>query len=251
MLPFFRKIRYRLAEDNQFLKYSKYAIGEIVLVVIGILIALQINTWKQEAENRTQERFYLNKLKDNLIQDTLILNFRIRTLDTAQMNLQSVIRDLKAKKEDGFSNRIGVTELIGTYSFYPEKSTFDNLISTGKLSLISNSILVDSIRVYYNFINNRSDNWNEAIESYSRNIIAPYILGLAPVHQAYYSEDLEELQSAGASPKDLSEDLFFQNLLAFKINAIEQIQQVYKRLNQQAINLIEIIDSETDGITCY
>ena len=48
MLPFFRKIRYRLAEDNQFLKYSRYAIGEIVLVVIGILIALYINNWNEE-----------------------------------------------------------------------------------------------------------------------------------------------------------------------------------------------------------
>ncbi len=43
MLPFFRKIRYRLAQDNQFFKYSRYTIGEIVLVVIGILIALYIN----------------------------------------------------------------------------------------------------------------------------------------------------------------------------------------------------------------
>lgn len=48
MLPFFRKIRYQLAQDNQFLKYSRYAIGEIVLVVIGILIALQINNWNEQ-----------------------------------------------------------------------------------------------------------------------------------------------------------------------------------------------------------
>ena len=40
MIPFFRKIRYRLAQDNQFLKYSRYALGEIILVVIGILVAL-------------------------------------------------------------------------------------------------------------------------------------------------------------------------------------------------------------------
>jgi hypothetical protein len=44
MLPFFRRIRKELADDNQTLKYARYAIGEIVLVVIGILIALQINS---------------------------------------------------------------------------------------------------------------------------------------------------------------------------------------------------------------
>lgn len=43
MIPFFRKIRYRLANDNQFFNYSRCAIGKIVLVVIGILIALSIN----------------------------------------------------------------------------------------------------------------------------------------------------------------------------------------------------------------
>lgn len=52
MLPFFRKIRWRLARDNQLFKYSRYAIGEIVLVVIGILIALQINNWNEEKKER-------------------------------------------------------------------------------------------------------------------------------------------------------------------------------------------------------
>lgn len=54
MLAFFRKIRWRLAENNQFFKYSRYAIGEIVLVVIGILIALYINNWNQQRINKSQ-----------------------------------------------------------------------------------------------------------------------------------------------------------------------------------------------------
>jgi len=48
MIPFFRKIRKKMADDNRPLKYMRYAIGEIILVVIGILIALQINNWNQE-----------------------------------------------------------------------------------------------------------------------------------------------------------------------------------------------------------
>ena len=68
MLPFFRKIRWRLAQDNQFFKYSRYAIGEIVLVVIGILIALQINTWNQEYNKRIEEKEFLEDLKEDLNQ---------------------------------------------------------------------------------------------------------------------------------------------------------------------------------------
>ena len=48
MIPFFRKIRKKMADDNKPIKYARYAIGEIILVVIGILIALQINTWNGE-----------------------------------------------------------------------------------------------------------------------------------------------------------------------------------------------------------
>ena len=69
MLHFFRKIRWRLAHDNQFLNYSRYAIGEIVLVVIGILIALQINNWNEERKERKQERKILNELLTSLEQN--------------------------------------------------------------------------------------------------------------------------------------------------------------------------------------
>jgi len=47
MIPFFRKIRKKMADDNKPMKYMRYAIGEILLVVIGILIALQVNNWNE------------------------------------------------------------------------------------------------------------------------------------------------------------------------------------------------------------
>jgi len=59
MTPFFRRIRRKLANNNQFLMYSRYAIGEIVLVVVGILIALQINNWNEYRKERLKERAYL------------------------------------------------------------------------------------------------------------------------------------------------------------------------------------------------
>ena len=52
MIPFFRKLRKKMADDNRPLKYARYAIGEILLVVIGILIALQVNTWNEQRKQR-------------------------------------------------------------------------------------------------------------------------------------------------------------------------------------------------------
>jgi hypothetical protein len=62
MINFFRKIRKKLADDNKPLKYARYAIGEIVLVVIGILIALSINNWNEGRKNRTTEVEVLQNL---------------------------------------------------------------------------------------------------------------------------------------------------------------------------------------------
>jgi len=82
MLPLFRKIRHQLADDNQFLKYSRYAIGEIVLVVVGILIALQINNWNEEKKERTKEQYYLKSI--------------ITSINLSQEELNRVTRDAKS-----------------------------------------------------------------------------------------------------------------------------------------------------------
>ena len=61
MIPFFRKIRKKIADDNKPMKYMRYAIGEIILVVIGILIALQINNWNQQRKDRYQTQIQFNR----------------------------------------------------------------------------------------------------------------------------------------------------------------------------------------------
>jgi len=56
MIKFFRRLRQKLLAENRFSKYLIYAVGEIILVVIGILIALQINTWNENRIQRKKER---------------------------------------------------------------------------------------------------------------------------------------------------------------------------------------------------
>ena len=69
MIKFFRKIRKTLADDNKPLKYLRYAIGEIVLVVIGILIALQINNWNEHNNLSKKEVALLINIKNDLEAD--------------------------------------------------------------------------------------------------------------------------------------------------------------------------------------
>ena len=78
MIKFFRKIRQNLLMENKTGKYFKYAIGEIVLVVIGILIALQINNWNEENKVSKRETLILNELINSIDKD---LNAYERYLD--------------------------------------------------------------------------------------------------------------------------------------------------------------------------
>lgn len=69
MIKFFRNIRYDLMEKNKTGRYFKYAIGEIILVVIAILIALQINNWNEERQNDASENQYYCLILDDLKMD--------------------------------------------------------------------------------------------------------------------------------------------------------------------------------------
>jgi len=74
MIKFFRKIRQKLLTENKFSKYLIYAIGEIILVVIGILIALQINNWNENKKQIKKEEKVLQQFKNELNEDLFILD---------------------------------------------------------------------------------------------------------------------------------------------------------------------------------
>ena len=69
MLRFFRQIRQRLLAENRFSKYLLYAVGEILLVVIGILIALQVNNWNEERKEAIQEERFLEGLHNEFLKN--------------------------------------------------------------------------------------------------------------------------------------------------------------------------------------
>ena len=82
MIKFFRKIRQNLLSEGKTGKYFKYAIGEIVLVMIGILLALQVNNWNEERKNTSIRKSYLENLKVDLKKDLENLE-RLNTINTS------------------------------------------------------------------------------------------------------------------------------------------------------------------------
>jgi hypothetical protein len=154
MIPFFRKIRKKMADDNRPLKYTRYAIGEIVLVVIGILIALQINTWNEEQKRRVEERDLLLVLKREL-------DLNLKELNKYHKNGEEVLKKVALywtyfEKEKSAPSKDSIADFViniaWTEAYRPEFNTLSSVISTSRISLIKN----EELRYYINRLSTAS-----------------------------------------------------------------------------------------------
>jgi uncharacterized phage-associated protein len=153
MINFFRKIRENMLTENNFSKYLLYAIGEIVLVMVGILLAVQVNNWNENVKNKSMETDYLIRISQDLDNDLAAFE---KTIDLAQSRNKRILflqqalndSDLAIKSSDYFIKSI----IQAGWTFEPSISdyTFDELKSSGRLVLIQNKDLRTSLSKYYN-----------------------------------------------------------------------------------------------------
>ncbi|NKI30424.1 DUF6090 family protein [Croceivirga thetidis] len=140
MLKFFRRIRQNLLSENKFSKYLIYAIGEIILVMIGILLALQVNNWNNNRIERTKEANYIENInrefKSNRAQlDSAIFYHQKVHLNTTKiLNLVPVAIDTFNKDSLSFY----ISETFNHHTFNPQQSTINSLTNTSSFEVISN-----------------------------------------------------------------------------------------------------------------
>jgi hypothetical protein len=151
MIKFFRKIRRNLLSEGKTGKYLKYAIGEIILVVIGILIALQINNWNNSIQQGKLERKYLTELKTNLTFDLKDIQFNIDFNESKLTSNEITLRYLNKEINYADSLQFHFGNLIFTTRTLPNNSTYENLKSRG-LEIISNDSLRQQITKLYSYV---------------------------------------------------------------------------------------------------
>ena len=112
MIKFFRKIRQNLLTENKFSKYLLYAIGEIFLVVVGILIAFQVNNWNEQNKLKVEEKKLLRSFKISLEEDVKSLKYYINEYEKSDLNFDTYLLS------DSHGNALGnLTEKINVYNF--------------------------------------------------------------------------------------------------------------------------------------
>lgn len=165
MMKFFRKVRKSLLPAGKTGKFLQYAIGEIVLVVIGILIALQINNWNENRKDNQLVRNYLEGIKSDLEKDIIqvddILNDHINAISILTSIDSSILKKEfhQPDKYQYFFNQLDTTKFAYVfyrgYSFRPTNGAFHSLISDGKSGLIKNKSLFQNIQEIYMELNPR------------------------------------------------------------------------------------------------
>ena len=187
MIKFFRKIRHQLLSENLFSKYLLYAIVEIILVVIGILIALQINNWNENRKTNEKIRNSLLALKSDLSQDTLLISERLPFINE-QYELNESLRARVAHSKATVDTLIHIMR----FEFNPNwvvqipynTNTYNSLIQTGLIEGVSDS-LKTNIKNFYNGKSALMDRVEKTTSDYQGKVtsyVNTYTFGVTKIH---------------------------------------------------------------------
>ena len=258
MIKFFRKIRQRLLTANKFSKYLIYAIGEILLVVIGIIIAVSIGEWRQKVNDSNEVLNYYNNLTDDLQKDKAQLLEIIKVYEKSSLGLVAEIDKLQLESYNqdslykGFSNWIVYSS---TYKFNPQVAIYTEVISNGKLKMIDDKSLKSQLLKLYTSIYPEMEFYQNNMSQTVRNTIVSEFSDEFRWLKAFNNDGIEITNiklknnlfpTNGDWLKNKQSKQFIQleNQLALRYGFYSGTIMRYK----DAINEIELLESEINKV---
>lgn len=191
MIHFFRKIRQKLIKEQKLRTYLTYAIGEISLVVIGIILALQFSNWNQKKAEIKKEIWYL----DNMANDMFNQQEELKDLKTyytdaifiSESILSDYKRNLSFKEVDSLSSKIN--QLLISDPFPNVDNTYRELVSSGQVALIENDSLVLDIIDFYIYNDKLENIFKTTQEEIFFGSIYPILNKFAAIDISGYTEN--------------------------------------------------------------
>ena len=233
MIKFFRKIRQDLLDKGKTGKYLKYAIGEIVLVVIGILIALSINNWNEGQSKRNAELNFYRNTKQQLLDDANYITSELEdnTLYTEQFSYAIKLIQANDKSKKDSLGKIAVN-LIDYSDFDGQGNIYETMVNSGDVKLLKNTKIIEKLRRLEEtyFYMNRMEAINfDAIMSIVPEIIPNIRLSTSKV------ENDENLYG-----------LVFENLFVLTHRITFEKDEVYNEIIKEIESIIQLIDNEIE-----
>ncbi|MFD2588057.1 DUF6090 family protein [Croceitalea marina] len=182
MIKFFRKIRQNLLMENKTGKYFKYALGEILLVVIGILLALQINTWNQQRIEDKKEIELLTSLKEEFQYNLTSLDESIKVNNKVNQSCAALTQIIRLNSLE--ENPDLVDELlinIGAFnSFDAITGVSSEIVNSGKLSILKNGAIREQLGNWLTLIIDCEEDILFRSDNYTMNLM-PFLMERFPL----------------------------------------------------------------------
>lgn len=224
---------------NKFSTYLLYAIGEIILVVIGILMALQINNWNENRKKVKKEKEVLQQFNNELHEDLIILDEIIAKNNFIIKSCTELIKHLEKDLpyNDGLSLYFDGWANPNVLEF--NRSTYQNLITIGP-ELIGNQNLRKEILKLYNFSYKKAITFNDYFRGDFHSFIAPIQLrNVEPVEWGKSSVPIDY--------ENLKKNILFINALKWSKNGHQSNNREFKKLYESVVKLTNKIKTELNS----
>ena len=238
MLKFFRKIRQKLLSENKLDRYLIYAVGEIILVVIGILIALQINNWNEGRKDREEEQILLQNLKQEFNRNLNELNsdhaINLVMLESAYYFLE---HDMSSKSSSEIDSIVG--HLCTYATFDPSTGYIDQAINSSKLDLIQSDSLKMALSQWSGELNDLTED-NMIRREHWINHLLPLIRKHIPTRnsdKAQYRADY--VRKRQVTPRQASEEDYYHFTTSLEVDGAlydHYMNQYYVVINEESID---------------
>ena len=241
MIKFFRKIRQNLLNEGKTSKYFKYAIGEIVLVVIGILIALQINNWNENNNKNKIKASYITSLIVDYKKDTLQLNEGLAYNTSQLKSIDSIYQTLSLENvqlEDFLHIFNSFDRNIRTQTIFNTNS-YNVLVSSGSIDILDKELienLMELNRLQNDFAKIIDRNGTTYVEMLANSALEFPIINYMPM-----SESSNELIWKKVDAERVPNVIV--NILGFKKYNIERYLQLSKEISQKTKEVLVILKS--------
>ena len=241
MTRFLKKIRSEHLSNNNIVKYLKYTIGEILIVGIGILFAMQINTWSEQRHEKKTEIQQLYQIKLSLESDRESLASRIEQYKFSLKSGQALYTHLKDKKPLNDTIKQMLVIPLQEISFSSNTAAYENLKSEGLFSISNDSLKLSIIRFYDQELKFIITKFADQSDAYISSIVAPYY--------SKHFELLTEGNNVFIEPNDYDELLLDRELTniistvnTFKVFGISTYESTLESLS----SLIKQIEDELE-----
>jgi len=176
MIKLFRKIRQKMLSENKFRKYITYAVGEVILVVIGILIAVSINNWNQERQLKNEEKVILKNIHTEFLENKNALKLGLETNNQSCKATITLLNLVGQKRERIQKQNLDslIYVMLESDSFTPSENTISDLLQSGKLQLLQNDNLKNLLYKWTRNLKKTNVSFNRA-EIQMDNELVPYL----------------------------------------------------------------------------